>query len=175
MQVAHYPRNSTLHPLIQALAKRTPPRIHDEFPKNLDWPGGCDKARGEKILRVGYLDASNNPWNTAFMMGLGKFPVSEQMILKRWSSGARFHSFYRHRHSLSLGDYVDLQPGTIIAYDNTVRSVFVNTPSLGPYISRLGSTILASFCLTQPRPRIRSQHICSWEWRKVNLQSHGAW
>lgn len=131
LMVAHCPRNSTLQRLIQALAKRKPPSIHDEFPKHLDWPGGFDKVQGEKMLRVGYLDALNNPWNVAFMMGLGEFPVDEFMILKRWNSRPRFLGFYhrQRQHILSLGDYVDLQPGTTIAYDDAVRSVFVNMPS----------------------------------------------
>jgi hypothetical protein len=105
--ISQMPANYQLLPTIRILSQRNVPRIDIELPKYTAWPAGFDTQRCAKMLRIGYLDASNNPWNMALMMAEGAFPV---MLLKRWHGPERARVFLRRRHELAFGDIVDIGP-----------------------------------------------------------------
>jgi hypothetical protein len=114
--------------LIKNLASRKCPKIHDEFSKQVGWPAGST-ATGHKLLYRSYLDASGNPWNTAFLMYNGEYPVNEMVMLKRWNGPFRAAECSKKRASLAYGNIVDIEVGTISMYDPTVRSMFLNVPN----------------------------------------------
>jgi hypothetical protein len=129
--------------LIKSLASRKCPKIHEEFSKQVGWPAGSTST-AHKVLYRSYLDASGNPWNTAFLISVGKYPVSEMIMLKRWNGPFRAAEFSKKRASLAYGNILDVEPGTITMYDPSVRSMFLNVPN-NPFTTLSQGMIHVSF------------------------------
>jgi tetratricopeptide (TPR) repeat protein len=122
------PPTTHIQRLIKSLASRKCPKIHDEFSKQVGWPAGSTST-GRKLLYSSYLDASCNPWRTAFLMSIGKYPLDEMAMLKRWNGPLRAAECSKKRASLTYGSIVDIEVGTISMYDPTIRSIFLNVPN----------------------------------------------
>jgi hypothetical protein len=179
--VSSVPITYSLLEVIRGLSRRKVPGVDEEVPKHCDWPAGFDKDRGAKMLRTKYLDASSNPWNMAFIMAQGAFPVSAEMLLKRWYGPHLTEVFLRRRRELFIGDILDVGRNVKNMYDPAVRSVFVNAPpnpftklrfgtvhvSIG--FNDLGELLSSQFVERQGDEPSRLDRSGSWGWTEASL------